>query len=127
MRKLSVSDWLSIVSIAISLIGMGKYFRAIHQPVWVAVAYLGLTFPLWLYWRRSRKAAKYFSSLVDVYIPIVERIYVQHNRMATVVASDEEILVTLIGERPDLNTDALKKAICGWREQRERRNKVLGL
>lgn len=130
--------WLAAVSTLGSIVGL-VHGLSQGSKVWFVIAWAAIAFAGLMVWHEKRKEAQtaqveymdeihtLTAALAVEYMPIVETVYTKHNRMAAIVASDDEIYISVKREHPELNDEALKEAIRGWRARRERTIKPLSL
>ena len=137
--------WLAAVSTLGFIVGL-VHGLSQGSKLWFVIAWVSIAFAGFMAWYEKRKEgqtrqAEYEMAQVEYadeihtltaalaveYMPLVETIYTKHNRMAAIVVSDDEIFTSVKREHPELNDEALKEAIRGWRARRERTIKPLSL
>lgn len=138
MGKTFAKYWLASVSAAGSIVGM-VYGLSQGSKLWFVIVWAAIAFAGFMAWKERDKEARnkqieyheeietYMQSLAVEYVSLVEKVYAEHNRMAAIVASDEEIFDSVKREHPKLNDNALREAIRGWRAQKELIIKPLSL
>jgi hypothetical protein len=138
MLKTLAKYWLWVVSTASSIIVL-VHGLSQDSRLWIVIAFVALGFAGVMAWYERDRVAKrereeyddeidlYLQALAVEYMPLVEQVYTKHNRMAAIVASDDEIFNSVKREHPELKDEALKEAIRGWRARRERMIKPLSL